>query len=91
MSANAKAKAWPDRYIVTLSSIQGESTEYGVTSWQSQEKAIALAAAKHTQDGGTFIYRVDVKCLGPAPRAASGVAPTSLTEWNGEAHQQCVS
>lgn len=43
-----------------------------MTSWQSKEKAIALAVAKHTMSGGKPIYQVIVTCLGPAPRDASG-------------------
>jgi hypothetical protein len=69
---SAAAKPWPDRYVVTLSSMQGESGEYVVTSWHSEEKAIAMAVAKHTLNGGKAIFRVAVKCLGPAARAPSG-------------------
>jgi hypothetical protein len=66
-------KSWPDRYAVTLTSAEDESSEYAVTSWQSEEKAIALAVVKHTLSGGKPIYRVTVRCLGPTPRDASGV------------------
>ena len=73
-------RSWPDRYLVTLSSVEGECSEYGVTSWQSEEKAIALAVARHTQEGGKQIFRVAVKCLGPAARAPSGVVDVPGTD-----------
>lgn len=77
---NTSAKSWPDRYIVTLSSVEGERSEYGVTSWQSEEKAIALAVARHTQESGKQIFRVAIKCLGPAERALSGVVDVPGTD-----------
>ncbi len=69
----SSAKAWPNRYAVTLTPAGGEPSEYTVTSWQSEEKAIALAVARHTLNGGKPVHRVSVKCIGPAPRSASGV------------------
>lgn len=74
------AESWPDRYVVTLSSVEGECSGYGVTSWQSAEKAIALAAARHTQEGGKQIFRVAVKCLGAAARAPSGLVDVPGTD-----------
>jgi len=49
-----------------LTSAHEESSEYRVTSWQAEEKAVALAVTAHTLKQGKPIFRVTVKRLGPA-------------------------
>ena len=66
-------KSWPERYEVIFSSATKETSRYTVCTWQSEEKAIALASYVHGSNAGFPIYSVLVNSLGRAIQSGSGV------------------
>lgn len=60
----------------------GGSSRYGVVTWLSQEKAIALAVAAHLRrhPEGEAIYDVEVEDLGPVARDSQGAMLLELSD-----------
>jgi len=70
-------RSWPSRFRVTVRTNSGEVIPYGVVTWLSQEKAIAIAVAAHVarhspSPGPMSIRDVEVVELGPVGRTSEG-------------------
>jgi hypothetical protein len=70
-------RRWPQRFKVTLHTNSGNSVHYGVATWLSAEKAVAMAVESHVDryhpgTGPMGVNDVEVADLGPVRRADDG-------------------
>ena len=56
----------PQRFRITIHTVDDESFDYSVVSWFGRDKAVAIAALAHKgRRAGKGVYRVQVEDLGP--------------------------
>jgi hypothetical protein len=70
-------RSWPQRFLVTIVGQDRCRTEYGVTTWLSREKAVALAVGAHARRTNgldeTDVYDVEVVDAGRVPADSQGL------------------
>lgn len=82
--STTKQLSWPERFAVTIVTVQGQPSRYTVTTWLHEHKAVALAVARHearySETSQGRLYDVQVERLGPAPRGEQGVVAPSRSD-----------